>query len=239
MRERTRNDLLEAGLRLLMSEPAAAFSHLTVARIAAEASTHREFFHHWNNRDEYFHDLVAVIVEQGKSLQFEVFEQTVIDRLADGEDLASSLVAGAAAGLQSNVDDPRIVLEMLLWSRAARDVPTRDQLAQLNHQLDNANAAVVEELLTLTGRTLRAPFTAVSIAALIGAITQGLTLRYVIDPDVPPQDAIGWVLLNLVPMLTTTPGDTRTPLQAAPSIDAPAFNETGGNRPAPPPESDK
>lgn len=202
-----------------MTEPAAAFSHLTVARIVAEASrTGGAFFHHWESRDAYLEDLIAAVVDVDKSAPFAEFERAAGAALGRTGSLSKALVDGARAGLRSSESDPRVALEMLLWSRAARDESLRKRFAELNRSLDAANSQVVEALMAATGRRPRPPFTAESIAALVGAITQGLTLRRVIDPDVMPEDVMGWILLYLVPMMTSEAGDERTPWEAAPDV---------------------
>ena len=60
----TREELLEAGLRLLLRLPAsAAFGHLTAARIASEAGrTSGAFFHQWPTTEAYLDDFIAYVL---------------------------------------------------------------------------------------------------------------------------------------------------------------------------------
>src|ERR1700722_20473469 len=68
--QQTREELLEAGLRLLLRLPAsAAFGHLTANKIATEAGrTSGAFFHQWSTLDAYLHDFVAYVLRPERAV---------------------------------------------------------------------------------------------------------------------------------------------------------------------------
>src|SRR4051794_4788041 len=90
--EQTREELLHAGLRLLLELPASsAFGHLTAAKIAAEAGrTTGAFFHQWATLDSYLADFVAYIMRPELSVDLQGTAERLLENLGHGQSFASA-----------------------------------------------------------------------------------------------------------------------------------------------------
>jgi AcrR family transcriptional regulator len=209
--EATRQALLDAGVRILVRDPAVnAFGHLKAPRVSSEAGrTVGAFFHHWDTQQDYVHDLVAYVLTEFPSVTFDALDRRGDEVLAAGATVDDAILDACRASLDLVPQDPQTIVELLLWASAPRDEQVRE-LAQAGYDaLDDRNQPFFEGLLTLLGRKPRPPFTTRSIGIIISNFGQALALRRVITPDALPDEAFGWTLLTLLPLLTTTDGDSR------------------------------
>jgi AcrR family transcriptional regulator len=235
--QQTREDLLEAGLRLLLELPASAvFAHLTAARITAAAGrTSGAFFHQWPSMEAYLQDFVAYVLRPQLAVNLLATVDRLRAELAQGQTFADAVVTSSADVPRQTARDPQTVVQVLAWNRALRDQKFRDMVAPHYEALDAGTAEIYADLTALLAREPRPPFTPAMMGALLDAIAQGLAVRTTLTPDLYPDELFGWVTMALIPLLTRDPGDDRDadafvhdlPLQARTPDDSPP---SGGRR---------
>jgi AcrR family transcriptional regulator len=207
----TRQALLDAGLRLLADDPAAgAFGHLKAGRVAAEAGrTTGAFFHHWPSQEDYVLDLIdyAFRPEQAESLQ--AVQADLAEGLEAGREVGEALLSACRTALDSIADEPQTAIEFLMWKRATIDPEFGSWVAERYRDLDAAGAPLFTDLIALTGRQVRPPFTVETAAALVTAIAHGLVLRHAVARQTYPPDILGWVVMALLPLITAPTKDHR------------------------------
>jgi AcrR family transcriptional regulator len=209
--EATRQALLDAGVRILCRDPAAhAFGHLKAPQVSGEAGrTIGAFFHHWDTQQAYVDDLVAYVLTELPSTSFDVLDRRGGDVLAGGASVTEAILDACRASLDMIPQDPQTIVELLLWASAPRDDHIRELARAGYDALDDRNQQFFEGFLALTGRKPRPPFTTRAIGIVISNFGQALALRRAITPGALPDDTLGWALLTLLPLLTTTDGDDR------------------------------
>jgi AcrR family transcriptional regulator len=215
--EATRQALLDAGVRILCRDPAAhAFGHLKAAHVSGEAGrTIGAFFHHWDSQRAYVDDLVEYVLAELPSTSFETLDRRGGDVLASGASVTEAILDNCRASLDLIPQDPQTIVELLLWASAPRDEHIRELARAGYDALDDRNQRFFEGFLALTGRKARPPFTTRAIGIIISNFGQALALRRAITPGAVPDDTLGWALLTLLPLLTTTDGDDRHAEQVA------------------------
>jgi AcrR family transcriptional regulator len=211
----TRQALLDAGMRILLDQPATrAFSHLTANRVASEAGrTTGALFHQWPTLDDYMQDLIAHVFAPSQSETFPAIAATIIEVLAKSGSLHDAIVAGSRDALQVAPHDPHSIVEVLMWNRAARDEPFRQAVAPHYDALDAMGGEFIEGLLGLAGREMRPPFTPAVFAAVCAGVLQGIAIREVMTPGFYPPDILGWTLIALTPLFTRIPNEDPTTAQ--------------------------
>jgi AcrR family transcriptional regulator len=207
--ETTRQALLDAGLRLLADDPAAsAFGHLKAARVATEAGrTSGAFFHHWASQEEYVLDLIDYAFQPEQAATLRAVQADVERALRAEATVVDALLTACRTALDSLAVEPQTAIEFLMWKRATKDPEFGAWVAGRYRKLDAAGAPFFGELVALTGRRVRPPFTVESAAALVTAIAHGLVLRRAVEEHTYPQDILGWVVIALLPLLTAAEDD--------------------------------
>jgi AcrR family transcriptional regulator len=207
--ETTRRALLDAGLRLLAADPAAnAFGHLKAARVAAEAGrTSGAFFHHWASQEAYVLDLIDYAFRPEQAATLRAVQGEVEQALAADATVVDALLTGCRTALESLAVEPQTAIEFLMWKRATTDLEFGAWVRERYRELDAAGAPFFGDLIALTGRRVRAPFTVESAAALVTAVAHGLVLRQAVEPQTYPSDVLGWAVIALLPLLTSEPHD--------------------------------
>jgi AcrR family transcriptional regulator len=210
--QRTREELLAAGHRLLVTAPAAtAFSHLTANRIATTAGrTTGAFFHQWPTIEDYLQDLLAYVMHPDRSVALRATAAAIAAELAAGHSFTKALIAGCGDTVQATTRDPQTIVELLAWVRSLHDETFRSQMARHYPGMDADATEVFGALIQLLGREVREPFTVETIAAICAAVAQGLATREALTPGFYPRDLYGWLILALTPLMTRAPDDTRT-----------------------------
>lgn len=218
--EKTRHDLLAAGLRILETMPAsAAFGHLTAGRISAEAGrTTGAFFHQWESIEAYLQDFAAYVLRPELAVNLGDSIQELDQMLQAGRSFAEALTQAGRGVPERTARDPQTVIELLMWNRALHDTEFRDRVAPLYRELDLGAAAVYQRLMQMLGREPRPPFTAESIGAVFNAVAQGMSIRASLTPDIYPDEAFGWLVLALIPAMTRRRGDRHDTAEWAASL---------------------
>jgi AcrR family transcriptional regulator len=210
--QRTRDELLAAGHRLLVDAPAAtAFSHLTANRVSTAAGrTTGAFFHQWPTIEDYLHDLLAYVMHPDRSEALRSTSHAIATELAAGQPFTDALIAACTETVRVTTRDPQTIVELLAWVRSLHDEPFRRQMAQLYPGLDADATEIFSALIQLLGREPREPFTVEIIAATCTAVAQGLAGREALTPGFYPADLYAWIILTITPLMTRTPDDSRT-----------------------------
>jgi AcrR family transcriptional regulator len=207
----TREDLLEAGLRLLLRLPASAvFGHLTAARIASEAGrTSGAFFHQWPTIEAYLDDFIGYVLRPELAVNLSRTTSKLAAGLQRGLTFAQALAEAGKGVPQETAEDPQTIIEILMWNRALHDENFRSRVSGHYTALDAGAAPVYEGMMYVLGRTVRPPFTPETIGAIATAVAEGLALRASLSPDFYPDELYGWIIAALAPLLTREPGDER------------------------------
>jgi|ERR1019366_1379112 AcrR family transcriptional regulator len=209
--QQTREELLEAGLRLLLRLPAsAAFGHLTANKIATEAGrTSGAFFHQWPTLDGYLDDFVAYVLRPELAVNLLETAQTLGAGLQEGLSFTEALIRAAQDVPERTAKDAQTIIELLMWNRALHDEGFRERVARHYAALDAGAAPIFQGLISILGRSPRPPFTPETIGAIITAIAEGLALRAYLSPGFYPEQLYGWIIAALTPLFTREPDDER------------------------------
>jgi AcrR family transcriptional regulator len=213
--QRTREELLQAGHRLLVEAPApTAFSHLTATRVATTAGrTTGAFFHQWPTMEDYLQDLLAYVLHPERSITLRATAEKLAEQLADGRSFTEAIVSACSDTVEIATRDPQTIVELLAWVRSLHDEPFRGQVARHSPRLDADAATLYGSLVELLGRQPREPFTVEAIASVCAAVAQGLAAREALTPGFHPRQLYGWLILALTPLMTRAAGDNRTAAQ--------------------------
>jgi AcrR family transcriptional regulator len=213
--QRTREELLEAGLRLLLRLPAsAAFGHLTANKIATEAGrTSGAFFHQWSTLDAYLDDFVAYVLRPELAVNLVETAETIFAGLQQGMGFAEALIRAGRDVPQRTAKDAQTIIELLMWNRALHDEGFRERVSRHYDALDAGAAPIFEGLMAILGRTPRPPFTPETMGAVITAIAEGLAVRAYLSPGFYPEQLFGWIIAALTPLFTREEDDDRDATQ--------------------------
>jgi AcrR family transcriptional regulator len=207
--EETREDLLAAGVRVLMkAAPTHAFGHVKADAVAAEAGrTVGAFFHHWPTQGEYHHDLVSFVLSPARSATFPLLQERLSAELAGGASANAAIMSTCRYAFELIPRDPQTIVELLIWSRAVLDQEFRQSIAELYLTLDDSFVHMFDNLLAVIGRKIRPPFTMELVNIVIVAIGQSLAIRRLITPSTIPDDLLGLTVLQLIPLFTSALDD--------------------------------
>jgi AcrR family transcriptional regulator len=215
---------------LLADDPAAgALGHLKAGRVAAEAGrTTGAFFHHWASQQDYVLDLIdyGFRPEQAESLR--AVQADLAEALETGKEVGDALLSACRTALDSIAVEPQTAMEFLMWKRASTDPEFGAWVAERYRDLDAAGAPLFTDLIALTGRQVRPPFTVESAAALVTAVAHGLVLRHAVERQTYPPDILGWVVMALLPLITAADEDHRDAAEIVEALAVEALGPTGG-----------
>ncbi|GAB3662571.1 hypothetical protein GCM10027596_24330 [Nocardioides korecus] len=225
--ESARARLLKAGFKMLGSGMSIdSIRLLELTRTAGVSNG--AFYHAWpDGLEAYVRDLAAYALDWAH----QDYLKSIMSALgeADPEDLNFREVVR----LQSKADtegldgDPSFRAQVGLWPRAYRDADVRAELRrQYQKYTRELYTPMYTDVLQGYGLTVRPPFTVSTVAVMLTALTEGLTLRRAVDAEALelPESLVdeGWeafgalayCLLGVLLKPTSSP-DTRTALQVA------------------------
>jgi AcrR family transcriptional regulator len=184
----TRAALLEAGAEQLREEPVGSvLNQLTARSVATRAGrTTGAFFHHWRSQEAYQRDLVAYVLDPARISVVAEAEEGILDGLRSGGDPVQVLEDTARANFQSMRADPYIPLWHALWAKHGSDAGVHELLRTHIRSVTASVEALLDAVLTASGRRFRPPFTLEALAVAVTAVAQGLELRVAIEPDRVP-----------------------------------------------------
>jgi hypothetical protein len=217
-------------LRLLAADPAAgALSHLKAGRVAGEAGrTTGAFFHHWPSQEDYALDLIDYAFRPERAESLGAVQADLAEGLEAGREVGEALLSACRTALDSIAVEPQTAIEFLVWKRASTDPAFGAWVADRYRELDAAGAPLFTDLIALTGRQVRPPFTVETAAALVTAVAHGLVLRHAVERQTYPPDILGWVVLALLPLITAPSEDHRHAAEIAAALAVEALGPTGG-----------
>jgi AcrR family transcriptional regulator len=188
----TRAALLEAGAALLREEPVGSvLSQLTARSVAARAGrTTGAFFHQWRSQEAYQRDLLAYVLDPERIASVAEAQDAILGGLRTATDPVRVLEDTARDNFQSMQADPYIPLWHALWAKHGSDRYVHDLLRHHIRSVTASVAALLDAVLTASGRRLRPPFTLDALAVAITAVAQGLELRVAIEPERVPMSPL-------------------------------------------------
>jgi AcrR family transcriptional regulator len=184
----TRAALLEAGAELLREEPVGSvLNQLTARSVASRAGrTTGAFFHHWRSQEAYQRDLLAFVLDPARITEVAEAGEAILEGLRSGGDPVRVLEETARENFQSMRADPYIPLWHALWAKHGSDAGVHELLRTHIRSVTGSVAALLDAVVTASGRTFRPPFTVDALAVAITAVAQGLELRVAIEPERVP-----------------------------------------------------
>jgi AcrR family transcriptional regulator len=188
----TRAALLEAGAALLREEPVGSvLSQLTARSVATRAGrTTGAFFHQWRSQEAYQRDLLAYVLDPERIASVAEAQDAILGGLRTATDPVQVLEDTARDNFQSMQADPYIPLWHALWAKHGSDPYVHDLLRQHIRSVTASVEALLDALLTASGRRPRPPFTLDALAVAITAVAQGLELRVAIEPERVPMSPL-------------------------------------------------
>ena len=189
----TRAALLEAGAALLREEPVGSvLSQLTARSVATRAGrTTGAFFHHWRSQEAYQRDLLAYVLDPARIEEVAEAGEAIREGLRSGGDPVRVLEETARENFQSMRADPYVPLWHALWAKHGSDAGVHELLRMHLRSVTGSVAALLDAVVTASGRRFRPPFTLDSLAVAVTAVAQGLELRVAIEPEGVPMHPPG------------------------------------------------
>jgi AcrR family transcriptional regulator len=186
--------LLEAGAALLREEPVGSvLNQLTARSVATRAGrTTGAFFHHWRSQEAYQRDLLAYVLDPARITEVAEAEEAILEGLRSGGDPVRVLEETARENFQSMRADPFIPLWHALWAKHGSDAVVHELLRTHIRSVTGSVAALLDAVVTASGRRFRPPFTLDSLAVAVTAVAQGLELRVAIEPERVPMSPHRW-----------------------------------------------
>lgn len=192
-REATRAALLDAATAMLFETPAAdvlrTLRPVEVARRADPPRTTGAFYNIWPAQDDFRQDLLDHLLAMDRFGADVATVQALADQLQRPElDLDETVRLASTINFEGNKSDPAFLLQMAFWVRHPIDPDMRDRLRRLYAELMGAAVPLYTAILGRTGRRMRPPFTVEQLAVSLIAFSEGLTLRWAVDPEAVPAD---------------------------------------------------
>jgi len=187
----TRAALLEAGATLLREEPVGSvLNQITARSVATRAGrTTGAFFHHWHSQEAYQRDLLAYVLDPARIAEVAEAGEAILEGLRSGGDPVRVLEETARENFQSMRADPYIPLWHALWAKSGSDAGVHELLRTHIRSVTGSVAALLDAVVTASGRRFRPPFTLDSLAVAVTAVAQGLELRVAIEPERVPMSS--------------------------------------------------
>lgn len=181
-RAATRTDLLEAAARVFARR---GFHGASVDDVAADAGyTSGAVYHNFGSKEDLF--LAA-------------FEHQVARRVREVQEAHSSAAGGSASERTEAIaarwmefvrSEPDMFLMLVeYWAYAVRDPKLRKEFAERFGAFRDATARIIEGEARRGGWEL--PESPADLALGINALTYGIALQYMADPDEVPDDLLG------------------------------------------------
>ena len=214
--------LLDAGLRAVAERPAHALLPSRAATLRATEddelgpASSGSFRNAFGSLEEFHRRLIAErllvthpAVPETEELLTEVSEALAGDSAVNLADLAARVLR---QNLETNLAQ-RDMEQTRLLCLLAGIAPGGEQAAAAARDdyrdFTERFAALYEEILDGWGRHLREPFDTRSLAVIIAALADGLTLRHLVDPDAVDPVAYQHVVVCLLLLLVAPAGDDR------------------------------
>ena len=185
-RDRTREELLDAGINLLLAQPAPGVEHIKATAVVASVGlSSGAFYNIWDSQQRYHHDLLAWVFDPDRWPVTAAAELTVNELTVDGVPF-ETIVAEVArlAWTEAVNNQPLLRLQLALW--ASNDPITRQRLSDQYTHVGRQWADVIDMLIRAHHRTLRAPFTADTLGLTLTALLEGMIVRCDVDTSHDP-----------------------------------------------------
>lgn len=183
----TRDDLLDAGVRLFRMLPANFLRVLTVGAVTNEAGFHRQtFYRYWDTQAEYVSELSRRLLStDGTPVANGV--QVLPSRRSEPQDPGELAADVARYDFHRVAEDPSVMMRIGLLSMQALDEEPLAELMSAYYETSmDRLASAFETLLEGWGRECVSPFTPRDLARIQQALLIGFVLQDKASSDDPP-----------------------------------------------------
>jgi hypothetical protein len=203
-RESTRAALLAAATVMLFETPAAdvlrTLKPVEVARRADPPRTTGAFYNIWPAQEDFRRDLLQHLLSLERFGADQETLRALAGLLEQPEfDLDETVRLASTINFEGNKADPAFLLQMALWTRHRSDPEVDERLRRLYADLVGSAVPTYQAILERTGLRVKEPFTVELVATALIALSEGLTLRWSVEPEAVPDE------------LGTPPGVTAAP----------------------------
>lgn len=210
------------------------FAGLSVTAVARAAQVTRStFYAHWPTPEEYLRDLVHHLADPVWGPKNRDLPSERAAFRAGGSRLLDRLLGGCDTYIEAHADDGEFPLRLGLVARA-HDPELADALREA---LATADSRLIDQLQRFDvtwGRDPRPPFESHQIAAILGALADGIAVRHRLEPERFPLQMYGRAVVSLLLTLTRHPDDGRDHTDVITAInDWPASGWTATPRSSP------
>jgi len=177
-RNSTRDELLDAGVRLFRMVPEAFLKSLSVVTVAEEAGFHRQtFYRYWDTQAEYVNELICRLMSTDSAPAADGME-VLPSRRSGRQDPARLMEDVARYDFDRVVDDPAVMMRIGLVALHALEDDGMAAMSRAYHEstIDRL-ADAFASLLEGWGRECVPPFTVRELAQIQLALLVGFVLQ--------------------------------------------------------------
>lgn len=196
----TRDDLLDAGIRLFRKVPAGFLKGLSVGIVAEEAGFHRQtFYRYWDTQAEFVDDLIRRLLST-TSVPVADGIEVLPTRRSEPQNPQEMAEDVARYDFHRVANDPSVLMRVgLLTMQALDDEPLAELTATYYDTSITRLAEAFASLLEGWGRECVPPFTPRDLARVQQALLMGFVLQDKAGIDEPP--AVDLFRLSLAQVL--------------------------------------
>lgn len=178
---------------------------LHVGTIVEQAGTsEKTFFATFKSKARYLDELVVALNEGPRRLAHDLVPMVESAFVETKGDPRRTVRTVCAWDFQQVIGDPTILLQLAALVLAQGHRPAMRKLREAYASYDDAGIKSYETILAKWGASLRAPFTAESVAVTLTALVEGLAIRRLADPEAVSDDLFGDAVVALVGSIVDT-----------------------------------
>ncbi|SDI30998.1 DNA-binding transcriptional regulator, AcrR family [Actinokineospora alba] len=198
--------LIAAGISQLLEDGIKVLSRgLNVAEIAERAGvSEKTFFATFGDKGRYVDELLASLVEAPERVTRSLTDMVEKSFIQTKGDPRQTIRAVCAWDFQQVRQDPATLAQLATLVLAREHRGAMKKLRQAYAAYDDAGMKAYQAILARWGASLRAPFTAESMAVSLTALVEGLAVRHLADPTAVPDHLFGDVVVALIGSIVDT-----------------------------------
>jgi AcrR family transcriptional regulator len=209
--------LLEAAWQLLKEsltsnagDSIALFDHLSAATVAQKAGvTSGSFYRRFAHRSIFVEKMLDYALARERVSEYGATMAVIEKALSEGASLRTLIERGTEANLKQVESDAAFVVQVNLWSLCRARPDLRERIGRLYTDLAAQWDPTYKALADFFGLKFRPPFNEEILGVILAALTEGLTMRRIVDEKVD-DGVFGLALLAMAPVVFAAPDDERT-----------------------------
>lgn len=197
-----RQRLVEAGLEVLETDGLATLMRgLTAKQISSEAHlSERTFYSEFPSKQDFVRSLLDEIANPVRIAEAPNFALELESSLSDARhDTLVRIRSLCDSHFERMAHNPALPIQFAIIGLGYQDEDVMEEMrglyAELTHELAEAYRAVLNHW----GVAIRSPLTLDGVAVVLAALTEGLVLRSLVDPDSTPPSILSDAVLALFP----------------------------------------